>query len=91
MELKTKVLQMNLYCQCDLAVGILWCNSPVYVHQSKSLIRGPSERLSFTAHGKPRTRALIMRPPLLLAVADLPYNVSPIQRGLFGYVEVLFR
>ena len=29
--------------------------------------------------------------PHLLAVADLPYNVSPILREMFGYVEVLFR
>ena len=46
---------MNLYSQCDLAVGILWCNSLVYVHQSKPLIPCPSEPLCFTAQGKPST------------------------------------
>jgi len=33
-------------------VGILRCDSPVHVHQSKPLIPGPSEPLCFTAHGK---------------------------------------
>ena len=56
-------LANDLYIQCDLAVGILWCNSPVYVHQSKSLIPCPSEPLSFTAQGKPSTSAPIMCQP----------------------------
>ena len=33
-------------------MGILRCDSPVHVHQSKPLIPGPSEPLCFTAHGK---------------------------------------